>query len=47
MVKIYLEDENKTKEIGYKLGNLLTPGSVICLNWRSRCRKDYNDSKSC
>ena len=30
-VKIYLEDENKTKEIGYKLGNLLTPGSVICL----------------
>ena len=31
MVKIYLEDENKTKEIGYKLGNLLTPGSVICL----------------
>ena len=29
MVKIYLEDENKTKEIGYKLGNLLTPGSVI------------------
>lgn len=31
MVKIYLEDENKTKEIGYKLGKLLTPGSVICL----------------
>ena len=31
MVKIYLEDENKTKEIGYKLGNLLTPGSEICL----------------
>ena len=31
MVKIYLEDENKTKEIGYKLGNLLVPGSVICL----------------
>ena len=31
MVKIYLEDENKTKEIGYKLGNLLTPGSVIWL----------------
>ena len=31
MVKIYLEDESKTKEIGYKLGNLLTPGSVICL----------------
>ena len=31
MVKIYLENENKTKEIGYKLGNLLTPGSVICL----------------
>ena len=39
MVKIYLEDENKTKEIGYKLGNLL--------NRRFRCRKDYNDSKSC
>ena len=47
MVKIYLEDENKTKEIGYKLGNLLTPGSVICLIRRFRCRKDYNDSKSC
>ena len=31
MVKIYLEDEKKTQEIGYKLGNLLTPGSVICL----------------
>ena len=31
MVNIYLEDENKTKEIGYKLGKLLTPGSVICL----------------
>ncbi|WP_286311158.1 tRNA (adenosine(37)-N6)-threonylcarbamoyltransferase complex ATPase subunit type 1 TsaE [Romboutsia ilealis] len=31
MVKIYLEDESKTKEIGYKLGNLLRPGSVICL----------------
>ena len=31
MVKIYLEDENKTKEIGYKIGNLLTPGIVICL----------------
>nr|WP_317332729.1 tRNA (adenosine(37)-N6)-threonylcarbamoyltransferase complex ATPase subunit type 1 TsaE [uncultured Romboutsia sp.] len=31
MIKIYLEDENKTKEIGYKLGNLLTSGSVICL----------------
>lgn len=31
MVNIYLEDENKTKEIGYKLGSLLTPGSVICL----------------
>ena len=31
MVKIYLEDENKTKEIGQTVGNLLTPGSVICL----------------
>ncbi len=31
MVKIYLEDEKKTQEIGYKLGKLLTPGSVICL----------------
>ena len=31
MVNIYLEDENKTKEIGYKLGQLLQPGSVICL----------------
>jgi tRNA threonylcarbamoyladenosine biosynthesis protein TsaE len=31
MVKIYLENEVKTQEIGYKLGNLLTPGSVICL----------------
>lgn len=31
MTKIYLEDENKTKEIGYKLGKLLTENSVICL----------------
>ncbi len=31
MIKIYLEDENKTKEIGYKLGKLLTENSVICL----------------
>jgi len=31
MVNIYLENENKTKEIGYKLGKLLQPGSVICL----------------
>ena len=31
MVKIYLDGEDKTKEIGYRLGKLLTPGSVICL----------------
>ena len=31
MVNIYLENEDKTKEIGYKLGQLLQPGSVICL----------------
>ena len=31
MKKIYLENEQKTKEIGYKLGELLFPGSVICL----------------
>lgn len=31
MTKIYLEDENKTKEIGYKLGKLLTENSIICL----------------
>ena len=31
MINIYLENENKTKEIGYKLGKLLQPGSVICL----------------
>lgn len=31
MVKIYLDGEEQTKEIGYKLGKLLTPGSVICL----------------
>ncbi len=31
MIKIYLENENDTKEIGYKLGNLLTPESTICL----------------
>lgn len=31
MVKIYLENEEKTKEIGYKLGKLVEPGSVICL----------------
>ena len=47
MVKIYLEDENKTKEIGYKLGQLLTPGSVICLIGDLGSRKNYNDSKSC
>lgn len=31
MINIYLEDEKKTQEIGYKLGKLLKPGSVICL----------------
>ncbi|MGX4598212.1 tRNA (adenosine(37)-N6)-threonylcarbamoyltransferase complex ATPase subunit type 1 TsaE [Faecalimicrobium sp. JNUCC 81] len=31
MINIYLENEEKTKEIGYKLGTLLQPGSVICL----------------
>lgn len=31
MVKIYLENEEKTREIGSKLGKLLTPKSVICL----------------
>ena len=31
MVKIYLENEEKTREIGFKLGQLLTPKSIICL----------------
>ncbi len=31
MIKIYLENEEKTREIGHKLGQLLTPKSVICL----------------
>lgn len=31
MIKIYLGNEEKTREIGYKLGQLLTPKSVICL----------------
>ena len=31
MVEIYLENEEKTREIGSKLGELLTPKSVICL----------------
>lgn len=31
MVKIYLENEEQTRDIGYKLGNLLTPKSVVCL----------------
>ena len=31
MKTIYLDRENKTREIGYKLGKLLFPGSVICL----------------
>ena len=31
MKKIYLDKEEKTSEIGEKLGKLLFPGSVICL----------------
>ncbi|KXZ39081.1 tRNA threonylcarbamoyladenosine biosynthesis protein TsaE [Alkalithermobacter thermoalcaliphilus JW-YL-7 = DSM 7308] len=31
MEKLFLENENKTKEIGYKLGKLLKKGSVLCL----------------
>ena len=31
MVKIYLENEEQTREIGFKLGKLLTPKSVVCL----------------
>lgn len=31
MVRIYLENEERTREIGSKLGQLLTPKSVICL----------------
>ncbi|MCG4734670.1 tRNA (adenosine(37)-N6)-threonylcarbamoyltransferase complex ATPase subunit type 1 TsaE, partial [Casaltella massiliensis] len=31
MIKIYLENEEKTRDIGFKLGKLLTPKSVVCL----------------
>ena len=31
MVKIYLENEEQTRDIGFKLGKLLTPKSVVCL----------------
>lgn len=31
MIKIYLDGEDQTRKIGYKLGKLLQPGSVICL----------------
>ncbi len=31
MKRIFLEDENKTKELGEKLGNLVDAGSIICL----------------
>ena len=31
MVKIYLENEEQTRDIGFKLGRLLTSKSVICL----------------
>ena len=37
MINIYLENDTKTQEIGYKLGKLLTPGSVDMLNRRFRC----------
>ena len=29
--KIYLNEEKDTREIGFKLGKLLKPGSIICL----------------
>lgn len=31
MINIYLDGEEQTREIGYKLGTLLGPGSVVCL----------------
>ena len=31
MIKIYLENEQQTRDIGFKLGKLLTPKSVVCL----------------
>jgi tRNA threonylcarbamoyladenosine biosynthesis protein TsaE len=31
MTKIYLENEEQTREIGFKLGQLVTPKSVVCL----------------
>lgn len=31
MKRIFLEDENKTKELGEKLGKLVDAGSIICL----------------
>ena len=31
MKRIFLEDENKTKELGEKLGKLVDSGSIICL----------------
>jgi tRNA threonylcarbamoyladenosine biosynthesis protein TsaE len=31
MVKIYLENEEKTKDIGYKLGKLLDKKNILCL----------------
>jgi tRNA threonylcarbamoyladenosine biosynthesis protein TsaE len=31
MVKIYLENEEKTKDIGHKLGKLLDKKSILCL----------------
>ncbi|SHH36152.1 tRNA (adenosine(37)-N6)-threonylcarbamoyltransferase complex ATPase subunit type 1 TsaE [Tepidibacter thalassicus] len=31
MEKIYLKNEEETKEIGYKLGKLLNKGNVVCL----------------
>lgn len=31
MIKIYLKNEEETKDIGYKLGKLLSEKSIICL----------------
>ena len=32
MIKnIYLGNDKKTREIGFKLGKLLKPGSIVCL----------------
>ena len=32
MIKnIYLDNDKETREIGFKLGKLLKPGSIVCL----------------